>query len=90
MHTCQCTLIDVTTEGILVVRMAPLLSNPHFALLCIIIVFSIENSKAQEQNLRQKTSILSKLIRLHQHCEVTGCITEKLFIYPKERTVNCW
>ena len=55
MHTCQCILIDITTEGILVVRMAPLLSNTHL-LYCVLIitVFRIENSKAQEQNLRQK------------------------------------
>jgi len=44
-------------------------------------VFSTENSKNHSNHINE-TNILSESLRLHQCCEVTGYVTEKLRI-PK-------
>ena len=41
-------------------------------------IFRIEKKQNSEQNSRKKMNIWSKSLKLHQHCEVSGCATEKL------------
>jgi len=43
-------------------------------------IFKKEKKKDSEQNLRQKMNIWSKLLNLHQCCEVSGCATENCYI----------